>query len=240
LDNKSQEISDLYGAVKDCTKCPLYKLAKNPVPGAGNTNTQIMFIGEGPGEKEDELGEPFVGRAGQLLDEMLASIDLKREDVYIANVVKHRPPGNRDPKPEEVAACWPYLERQIEIIKPLIICTLGKYSTQLLLNTQEGITSLRGRIFKINSKYLLPINHPAAALYTPSRFEILKADFIRLAKVIKMIESGTEDSSIIIEEIYGYAKSDNLASGKNVGSGAQKEIESNKNESSKSKQMGLF
>jgi len=237
---KRERLKEFYYLIRKCEKCELSKTRANFVFGSGSANSRIMFVGEAPGRNEDLQGKPFVGQAGKLLDELLNLIGFSRNEVFIANVLKCRPPQNRDPRLEEINLCKNYLFEQIEIIKPLIICTLGKYSTQLLLNTQEGITSLRGRIFKINSKYLLPINHPAAALYTPSRFEILKADFIRLAKVIKMIESGTEDSSIIIEEIYGYAKSDNLASGKNVGSGAQKEIESNKNESSKSKQMGLF
>jgi len=187
LDNKSQEISDLYGAVKDCTKCPLYKLAKNPVPGAGNTNTQIMFIGEGPGEKEDELGEPFVGRAGQLLDEMLASIDLKREDVYIANVVKHRPPGNRDPKPEEVAACWPYLERQIEIIKPKLIVCLGRHSLGRFLPDVGPISAVHGRAFRKKDQAFMALYHPAVGLYNGGMRDTLFKDFAKIKIALKKI-----------------------------------------------------
>jgi DNA polymerase len=143
-----------------------------------------MFVGEAPGKNEDLQGLPFVGRAGDILDKLLGSINMKRNEVFIANVLKCRPPGNRDPQAEEISICKDYLFRQIDIIDPRMICTLGKYSTQLMLDTKQGITSLRGKIFQREGRLILPINHPAAVLYTPSRMEILKEDFSRIKSLI--------------------------------------------------------
>lgn len=188
LENKEQEISDLYQAVHECKECPLYRLAKNPVPGAGSANAQIMFIGEGPGEKEDELGLPFVGAAGKLLDEMLKSIDLKREDVYIANVVKHRPPGNRDPKPEEVAACWPYLQKQIDIIKPKLIVCLGRHSLGRFLPNVGPISAVHGRCFVRKNQAYMALYHPAVGLYNGGMRETLFKDFAKIKVALKKID----------------------------------------------------
>ena len=184
-------LEQLNNEVKSCTKCVLCKQAVNAVPGEGNPNADIMFIGEGPGAKEDELGRPFVGHAGTLLDKFLALAGLKREDVYIANVVKHRPPGNRDPLPEEVKACWPYLEEQIKIIKPKIIIPLGRVAMGRFIPVGT-ITKNQGRVFKRNIQnlgelYFYPIFHPAASLHQPSLRQDLTTAFKRLPKVLKKV-----------------------------------------------------
>src|SRR6185312_1126465 len=132
--------------VASCTRCPLYSTATNPVPGEGNPNADFMCVGEAPGATEDETGRPFVGAAGQLLTKILEAIDLKREDVFICNVLKHRPPGNRNPRPEEVVACSPFLVRQIELVKPKVILALGTFAAQTLLNSQVPLGKLRGQV----------------------------------------------------------------------------------------------
>ena len=187
MEHKESQIADLYVQVRDCKKCPLYKLAKNPVPGAGSVNAEVMFIGEGPGEKEDEKGIPFVGAAGKFLDEMLASIDLKREDVYIANVVKHRPPGNRDPQPEEIQTCWPHLMRQIEIIKPKLIVCLGRHSLGRFLPTVGPISKVHGRAFKRKDQAYMALYHPAVGLYNGGMRPALLKDFAKIKVALKKI-----------------------------------------------------
>jgi DNA polymerase len=161
-------LTELSTAVSTCTLCPLHKDAKNPVPGEGNPNADFMCVGEAPGATEDELGRPFVGQAGQLLDKILAAIKLSRNEVYICNVLKHRPPGNRNPMPDEVQACSPYLLRQIELIQPRVIVALGTFAAQTLLNTREGIGKLRGRIHRYYGVPLVVTYHPAALLRNPS------------------------------------------------------------------------
>lgn len=187
--SKETQISLLCKQVKECQKCPLYKFAKNPVPGDGSANSEIMFIGEGPGEKEDELGLPFVGKAGKLLDEMLDLIELTRQDVYIANVVKHRPPGNRDPKPEEVTACWPYLEEQIKIIKPKLIVCLGRHSLSRFLSDVGPISSVHGRAFKKGTQAYMALYHPAVGLYNGGMRETLFKDFKKIKIALKKISN---------------------------------------------------
>jgi DNA polymerase len=187
LENKEESILKLNEQVKTCQSCPLYKLAKNPVPGDGSADAEIMFIGEGPGEKEDEQGIPFVGAAGKLLDELLLSIGLDRKDVYIANVVKHRPPGNRDPKPEEIQACWPYLTQQIEIIKPKLIVCLGRHSLGRFLPSMGTISQVHGRAFFSKGQAYMTLYHPAVGLYNggmrPTLFEDFKKIKIALNKI---------------------------------------------------------
>ena len=161
-------LTELSTAVSTCTLCPLHKDAKNPVPGEGNPNADFMCVGEAPGATEDELGRPFVGQAGQLLDKILAAIKLSRNEVYICNVLKHRPPGNRNPMPDEVQACSPYLLRQIELIQPRVIVALGTFAAQTLLNTREGIGRLRGKIHRYYGVPLVVTYHPAALLRNPS------------------------------------------------------------------------
>lgn len=157
--------------IYSCTKCRLNSGRKKAVPGEGNVIADIMFIGEGPGVQEDQQGRPFVGRAGQLLTKMLAAIQLRREEVYITNIVKCRPPENRAPLPDEVAACLPYLERQIEVVRPLIIVCLGGPAAQALVKTNLGITKLRGTFQHYDNIPVLPTYHPAAVLRFPERYK---------------------------------------------------------------------
>lgn len=148
----------------ECTRCVLHEKRTNLVFGVGNPNAELMFIGEGPGFEEDRQGIPFVGPAGQLLTKIINAIDLSRDDVYIANVVKCRPPRNRDPEPEEVAECRPFLNRQVDSVKPKVICALGRIAAQNLLETEEGITRIRGRIYSYRGAKLVPTFHPAYLL----------------------------------------------------------------------------
>ncbi|QJR38120.1 uracil-DNA glycosylase [Gemmatimonas groenlandica] len=150
--------------VASCTRCALYKSAKHHVPGEGNPQAELLCVGEAPGANEDEQGRPFVGEAGQLLTKILGAIQLSREDVFICNVLKHRPPGNRDPLPDEVIACQPYLLRQIELVRPRVILALGRFAAQTLLQTTTGIGALRGRIHRFHGVPLIVTYHPAALL----------------------------------------------------------------------------
>lgn len=155
-------------SVASCTRCPLYATATNPVPGVGNPNAGLMIVGEAPGATEDERGEPFVGAAGQLLTKILGAVDLKREDVFICNVLKHRPPGNRNPTPDEVTACSPYLFRQFELIRPKAILALGTFAAQTLLQTKLAIGKLRSQVHRFHGVPLIVTYHPAALLRNPS------------------------------------------------------------------------
>lgn len=179
--------------VRVCRKCRLYKNARNPVPGEGDIDAKLMLIGEAPGYQEDIEGRPFVGRAGKLLNMLLSGIGLEREEVYITNVVKHRPPDNRAPVRDEIEACTPYLERQIRIIKPKVIATLGNHSTGYILSKANkgsgGITGVRGRIFKemlfgLEVK-IIPTYHPAAALYNPGYRSVLEEDFQKIKRELE-------------------------------------------------------
>lgn len=154
--------------VKKCTRCSLYETATNPVPGEGNPNAELVCVGEAPGAKEDETGRPFIGLAGQLLTKILAAIDLTREQVFICNVLKHRPPGNRNPLPEEVKACSPYLIRQLELIKPKVIVAFGTFAAQTLLNTKTPLGQLRGLVHQYHGIPLVVTYHPAALLRNPA------------------------------------------------------------------------
>jgi len=160
-------LDKLAAHVKSCTRCPLYSTATNAVPGEGNPNADFMCVGEAPGATEDETGRPFVGAAGQLLTKILAAIDFKREDVYICNVLKHRPPGNRNPRPEEVTACSPYLLRQIDLVRPKVILALGTFAAQTLLDTKLSIGKLRGQVHRYYGVPLVVTYHPAALLRNP-------------------------------------------------------------------------
>jgi DNA polymerase len=154
--------------VKNCTRCSLYRTATNPVPGEGNPDADLVCVGEAPGAKEDETGRPFIGQAGQLLTKILAAIDLTREQVFICNVLKHRPPGNRNPLPEEVEACSPYLIRQLELIKPKVIVAFGTFAAQTLLNSKTSIGQLRGLVHQYHGIPLIVTYHPAALLRNPA------------------------------------------------------------------------
>jgi DNA polymerase len=160
-------LDEIAKVVASCTRCSLHSTATNPVPGEGNPDADFMCVGEAPGATEDETGRPFVGQAGQLLTKILAAINLKREDVYICNVLKHRPPGNRNPRPEEVEACSPYLIRQIELIRPKVILALGTFAAQTLLDTKLSIGKLRGQVHRYYGVPLVVTYHPAALLRNP-------------------------------------------------------------------------
>ena len=163
-----KSLDEIAATVATCKRCPLYATAINPVPGTGNPDADLMIVGEAPGATEDEQGVPFVGAAGQLLTKILAAVDLKREDVFICNVLKHRPPGNRNPMPDEVTACSPYLFRQFELIRPKAILALGTFAAQTLLQTKLSIGKLRSQIHRFHGVPLIVTYHPAALLRNPS------------------------------------------------------------------------
>jgi uracil-DNA glycosylase len=179
-----------YDDAKQCVRCPLHQTRTTVVFGAGNADADLMFVGEAPGANEDRQGLPFVGQAGKLLDKLLVEIGLERGDVFVANVLKCRPPDNRDPLPNEISACRDYLHRQIELIEPTVICTLGNFSTKLLRGDTTGITRVHGQeeVREIGSRAvrLYPLYHPAAALYTPSTLELLRADFHRIPSLLEL------------------------------------------------------
>jgi DNA polymerase len=185
---RREALVDLYREVQACTKCPLHETRTKAVFGAGNADADVMFVGEAPGADEDRQGLPFVGRAGQLLNQMLEEVGLSREDVFIANVLKSRPPGNRDPLPLEIEACEPYLFAQVRLIEPRVVCTLGNFATKLLSGSQTGITRVRGtpQVRELGGRpvYLLPLFHPAAALRTPAVKETLRADFATIPALL--------------------------------------------------------
>ena len=161
-------LAEVATAIAGCTRCPLYATARNSVPGAGNADADFMIVGEAPGANEDEQGVPFVGQAGQLLTKIIEAIQLSRDDVFIVNVLKHRPPGNRNPLPEEVTACSPYLVRQIELVRPKVILALGTFAAQTLLETKTTIGKLRGQIHRYYGVPLIVTYHPAALLRNPA------------------------------------------------------------------------
>src|ERR671922_359381 len=184
---RREELKAVWRQAHACTKCPQLAATRQTVVfGSGNADADLMFVGEAPGANEDRQGLPFVGQAGRLLDTLLAEIGMSRQDVFTCNVLKCRPPGNRDPLPQEIDACQDYLFRQIELIEPRVICTLGNFSTKLLRGEPTGITRLHGReeIRRIGPRNvrLYPIYHPAAALYTPNMLDTLRADFRRLPR----------------------------------------------------------
>lgn len=178
--------------VVGCTICMLSRSRKLAVPGEGPARAPLMFVGEAPGFHENEQGRPFVGAAGQLLEELLAMIGLERSDVYITNVVKCRPPGNRDPEPQEVEACRPYLERQIELISPRIIVTLGRHSMATLMGKAEPISRAHGRPRRVRGRLIYPMYHPAAALRQPSLRKVLEEDMLRLPTLLQGLEGAPQ------------------------------------------------
>jgi uracil-DNA glycosylase family 4 len=181
-------LEDVLEEASGCTACQLCQSRTKVVFGAGNADANLMFVGEAPGANEDRLGLPFVGQAGKLLDKLLAEIGLDRQEVFICNTIKCRPPDNRDPHPHEIEACRPYLFRQIDLIEPTVICTLGNFATKLLRDDTTGISRLHGqaeeRVIGPRAVRLLPLYHPAAALYTPSTLETLRADFARIPDLL--------------------------------------------------------
>lgn len=215
---EASTIGELYEAIKDCRRCPLGDTRTNLVLGAGNEHAEIMFVGEAPGFHEDKQGIPFVGPAGQLLDQLLGSIGLERSQVYIANTLKCRPPENRDPQPQELETCTPFLFKQIQLIEPRIICTLGNHATKTLLATNTGITQLHGRLTRRGDLAYVPLFHPAAALHKPPLKSTLVEDFQRLREHL--------DS----ERVRWKEKAESAGSGVEADSPPDKEPE----------QMGLF
>ncbi len=190
--SKKEQLDELNKKMLACSQCALRETCTQVVPGEGNANAEIMFIGEGPGKDEDKQGIPFVGAAGKFLNQMLEIINLKREDVYIGNVIKCRPPGNRDPLPEEVKACWPWLEQQIKIITPKLIITLGKHSLERFIPGQK-ISQVHGKALRrnipgIGTWIFYVLYHPAAALYQGSMREVLIADFKKIPKVLEEVK----------------------------------------------------
>lgn len=180
-------LSDLYQEIRSCQKCILSHGRTNAVPGEGPEDADIMFIGEGPGFHEDRLGRPFVGAAGNFLEELLGSIGLSREDVYIANIVKCRPPGNRDPQPAEIEACRPYMDRQIELIRPRVIVTLGRFSMQRYF-PGASISRIHGRPKRVGNMIYYPMFHPAAALHQPRWRPLVEEDILKIPDLLAKLE----------------------------------------------------
>jgi uracil-DNA glycosylase family 4 len=192
-EERREALKEVLAQVKVCVRCSeLAAARRNVVFGAGNANADLMFVGEAPGASEDEQGLPFVGQAGKLLEKLLVEIGLSRAEVFIANVLKCRPPGNRDPLPAEIENCHEYLYRQVELIQPKVICSLGNFSTKLLRGDPTGITRLHGQpqLLTLGARTvrLYPIFHPAAALYTPRMLQTLREDFSRLPELLALAE----------------------------------------------------
>jgi uracil-DNA glycosylase family 4 len=187
-EDRREDLIKVYREASVCTRCPLSEGRTNVVFGNGNADADLMFVGEAPGRDEDLQGLPFVGRAGKLLDQLLGEVGLQRSDVFVANVLKCRPPGNRDPQPDEIETCRPYLHRQIELIEPKVICTLGNFATKLLTRSQRGITGVHGRpqVHELGGRTVrvFPIYHPAAALRSTKTLEELREDFQRLPELL--------------------------------------------------------
>lgn len=187
----SSSLSDIRADLGDCTRCKLHALGRRQIVfGVGNAQARLMFIGEAPGRDEDIQGIPFVGRAGQLLTKMIEAIGLKREDVYIANVIKCRPPENRNPEPDEVASCEPFLFRQVESINPIVIVALGTFAAQTLLKTLDSISRLRGRVYRYGGAQLVPTFHPAYLLRSPDKKRDAWEDLKRAKSLLDAAQPG--------------------------------------------------
>jgi DNA polymerase len=206
-DERREELKAVYQQASACQKCPQLASTRTTVVfGSGNADADLMFVGEAPGANEDKQGLPFVGQAGRLLDTLLGEIGLTRGDVFVCNVLKCRPPGNRDPLPQEIDACQDYLFRQLELIEPNVVCTLGNFSTKLLRGDPTGITRLHGRAEErqLGPRLvrLYPIYHPAAALYTPAMLATLRADFERLPELLALpaLEQPEPEPGLVVPE----------------------------------------
>jgi uracil-DNA glycosylase len=201
---RRERLKAVYEEARQCVRCPLHKTRTTVVFGSGNADADLMFIGEAPGANEDKQGLPFVGQAGKLLDKLLGEIGLERGDVFIANTLKCRPPGNRDPHPNEIDTCQNYLRQQVALIQPTVICTLGNFSTKLLREDNTGISRVHGqdevRVIGTRAVRLYPLYHPAAALYTPSTLETLRADFQRIPD---LLTSGALEQPATDEDLEG-------------------------------------
>ncbi len=194
----TDSLKGFFDEIKECKDCALGESRTNLVFGFGNGEADLVFVGEAPGQNEDLQGKPFVGAAGKLLDKLLATIGLRREDVYITNVLKCRPPQNRDPLPEEIDRCKSYLFKQLKIISPKVVCTLGRFSAELLLGEPVAISKMHGHLFTRGDLKIFPVYHPAAALYQPSNLAALQADFFTLKSIIS---PKTVDEPIITEKV---------------------------------------
>ena len=192
--NAEETLRDVAAEINVCQKCELSLSRKNAVPGAGPANAEIMLIGEGPGFHENEQGLPFVGQAGKLLNELLEHGGFKREQVFVTNVVKCRPPGNRDPKPEELSACQAYLEKQIEAINPLIIITLGRFSMAGYFKDAK-ISHIHGHASWIGGRFIIPMYHPAAALHQPKLKPVIIQDFSQLSELVEKAKKSASQHS---------------------------------------------
>jgi DNA polymerase len=186
------ELTDLYEEITACEACLLSQGRTHSVPGAGPENAEIMFIGEGPGFHEDRQGQPFVGAAGKYLDELLETIDLTRDDVYITNVVKCRPPGNRDPQPEEIAACKPYLDKQIDLVRPRLVVTLGRFSMQRYF-PGASISRIHGQPKRVGNVIYYPMFHPAAALHQPRWRSLVEEDILQIPELLAKLDEIEEE-----------------------------------------------
>ena len=188
--DRRELLKGVYEEARECTRCPLHQTRTQVVFGSGNADAELMFIGEAPGAHEDRMGLPFVGQAGKLLEKLLDEIGMERGDVFICNVLRCRPPDNRDPHPDEIEACQDYLFRTVDLIQPSVACTLGNFSTKLLRQDTTGISRLHGReeVRTIGPRAvrLYPLYHPAAALYTPSMLETLRTDFQRIPELLEL------------------------------------------------------
>jgi uracil-DNA glycosylase family 4 len=187
---RREQLKTLYEQTRNCRLCALSETRTTVVFGAGNSDAELMFVGEAPGKNEDEQGLPFVGQAGKLLDTLLDEIGMSRADVFIANTLLCRPPGNRDPHPNELDSCQRFLFAKLELIQPSVICTLGNFATKLLRGDPTGISKLHGqteeRVIGPRAVRLYPLYHPAAALYTPATLEMLRADFQRIPELLAL------------------------------------------------------
>lgn len=192
----AEKLDSLREQIAVCTRCELHRAATNAVPGEGNPNARILLIGEAPGFHEDAKGTPFVGNSGKFLTELLAKAGLSREDVFITNVVKHRPPGNRDPLPDEMAACAHWLEEQIEIIDPDVIVTLGRFSLAKYFPGQR-ISKIHGQPKEIGGRFVVPMYHPAAALHNGSLRPEIEADFLKLPRLLAERDKAREAAESI-------------------------------------------
>lgn len=193
-DSIYRSLDEALAGVDRCHKCALGDTRINVVPGAGNPRAKVMFIGEAPGKNEDLQGEPFVGAAGKLLNQMLDRIGLAREDIYIANILKCRPPKNRDPRPEEIEACTPWLREQVKAIHPTVLVTMGNFSTKFILQTNTGITRLRGQIHVTGPFRVIPTFHPAAAIYDRSKITAIEQDFDLIRLLLDTDEQRARDA----------------------------------------------
>ncbi|MBD0306073.1 MAG: uracil-DNA glycosylase [Nitrospiraceae bacterium] len=194
-------LPELNQSLHNCQRCKLSKLGRSQVVfGVGNPRASIMFVGEAPGFYEDRQGEPFVGAAGKLLNELLLSAGLSRTEIYIANVIKCRPPNNRDPEPDEVETCKPFLLQQIELIRPKVVCTLGNWATKTLLEKNVGITKVRGQAMRRDNYVIFPLLHPAAALHQGNLREPLEEDFRKLKRYLDQLNAPPPEATPVSVE----------------------------------------